>query len=129
MDFSDDFDDEQKIINDYDEFMSELNLDNNLPQLPDLLTNSSYFNKQTIQTNFENSIKNMNSDEAKIVEIIKALKLKMSVPLYPQLYRLVTREDDKYTLLAYSSNYQGKFSNTKFYFKKDEEKVRSNGYS
>ena len=66
--------------------MSELDTENDPPKLPDLLTNSSYFNKQTIQNNFENSIKNKNSDEAKIVEIIKALKLKMSVPLYPQLY-------------------------------------------
>lgn len=86
MGLSDDEDDDQKeIINDYEEFISELDLEGELPRLPDLLEESRFFNKRTVQNGQTKNIKNMNSDEGKIVEIMRALKLKISVPFYPQL--------------------------------------------
>lgn len=86
MDFSDELDEDEMIINDYEELMGELDLELEPRKLPELLQNSSYFNKQTIQNKFEKEIKDSNSKEAKIVEITRALKLKMSVPLHPQLF-------------------------------------------
>ena len=86
MGLSDDDDEDHKeIINDYDEFISELDLEADMPRLPDILEDSRFFNKRTLQNTQIKKLTSPNSNEGKMIEITRALKLKLSVPLYPQL--------------------------------------------
>lgn len=85
MGLSDEEEDHKDIINDYEDFVSELDLDADLPKLPDLLEVSRYNNKISLQNSSIRNIRAINSNEGKIVELIRALKLKVSAPLTPQL--------------------------------------------
>ena len=79
-------DTEDIIINDYQELIAELNLFSDLPAKPELLGSSKNFNRKTQECRFINGIQNKNSDEGKIVELSEALKFKLHVPLYCQLF-------------------------------------------
>ena len=83
---TDDEDTENFIVNDYDEFISEIDLETQLPKRLDPLSLVKAYNRETLECLSFNNIKNINSDEGKLAKILSDLKLNMHVPLYPQLY-------------------------------------------
>lgn len=56
-----------------------------MPRLPDVLEESRFFNKRTLQNAQIRNLANCNSNDGRIIEVIRALKLKITVPLHPQL--------------------------------------------
>ena len=73
------------IINDYEEFVSELDLEVSRPKRPDPLCSVKSYNRHGLECQYVNSVEERNSDDGKIVEVLAALKLRLHVPLHPQL--------------------------------------------
>lgn len=82
---SDDEDTDKHIINDFEEFITELDFQAELPKKPDPLCSVRQYNRRTLENQYVNELKRKNMNEGKIVELLTALKFKMHVPLYCQL--------------------------------------------
>ena len=76
---------DDEAVNHYKEFIEELNLNLELPKVSELLEESRFYNKNTVQNNFIRDFKIKNTDESKLLELIRILKLDMNFPLMPQL--------------------------------------------
>lgn len=75
----------ENAINNFESFMSELDLSMDPPKMPELLCSVNSYNKKTNQNEFVNKIRDVNRIDGKIVDLTKALKLTFDTPLKPQL--------------------------------------------
>ena len=120
---SDFYNESDNALNDFDELWSEINNDIDPPKLPDLLETSKYFNKESGQKEYFRKVREKKTEkdrkEFEFINLLYSLDLKLNMPYYPQLRRVVRKRDGEFCVIGYSTNHKGKFSNIKCYFKRN----------